>query len=713
MSNWNVSLRFFSVAWAIVAMASGCEGTLSSVDSDIAPDGSAEKHVVFLDVENETDEEDEGSPLTFAHVFKPRDVPSGHTLGARIDGIEVPLQTDPKARHHDGSLRHAILTLRGPHVPAHGSVQVELITRPEAPTRTSVGLEELLATDFDADVALTIDGRTWTRSARACLERASLEGGTMTRWMEGSEASEWVVSAPLEADGVEHPHLTARFSIRAFAGLERVRVAVVVENDWTYEPNPQNYTYDVRIDVGGVEAFHVEELVQHRQTRWRETFWWGDKPRSRVRHDARYLIETGALPHYDPSLVIPEATLERLQADWASQDTGAMGIGPMEAYMPATGAHADIGPLSRWDALCVVSMDSRACDITMRLADLAGSWPTHFRDHDTDLPVSIVDFPYLGLHGNPGDYVNRETHVSEALPACPNDADCTRSPYTPDDAHQPSLGYLAYVLAGEFDHLEELQLWANYNVVLANPHYRELDRGLLKWQQVRGQAWSLRTLGYAAFITPDNHPMKDYFLELLTNNIEFYTREHVAMEPNALGFMTTSPYLAPYDGGLGIAPWMDDFFTWSVGQLVAMGFEEARPLLEFKARFPVGRMMDPGFCWIFGAPYSMHVRGGEGAGQPFFDSFSQVYQAMVDPAIAALPCGGSEMAAALSLREGEMTGYSSSDAGYPANMQPALAVAVDSGIEHARAAWERFEARSVKPNYTGSPQFAITPRSMR
>ena len=34
-----------------------------------------------------------------------------------------------------------------------------------------------------------------------------------------------------------------------------------------------------------------------------------------------------------------------------------------------------------------------------------------------------------------------------------------------------------------------------------------------------GQAWSLRTLGHAAYITPDAHPLKGYFVKQLDNNL--------------------------------------------------------------------------------------------------------------------------------------------------------------------------------------------------
>ena len=68
------------------------------------------------------------------------------------------------------------------------------------------------------------------------------------------------------------------------------------------------------------------------------------------------------------------------------------------------------------------------------------------------------------------------------------------------------------------------------------------------------------------------------------------------------------------------------------------------------------------------------------------------------------------MAAALKKKPGDMGGYSQLEAGFPSNMQPALAYAADVGGEAGRKAWAVFMARSVKPDYSGGAQFAIVPR---
>ncbi len=75
-----------------------------------------------------------------------------------------------------------------------------------------------------------------------------------------------------------------------------------------------------------------------------------------------------------------------------------------------------------------------------------------------------------------------------------------------------------------------------------------------------------------------------------------------------------------------------------------------------------------------------------------------------------MTCGSAEMAQKLKLKQGEMTGYSDGNAGYPSNMQPALAYGADAGGDAGKKAWAVFNARKVKPDYSGSPAFAIVPR---
>ncbi len=681
-----------------------------------------------------------GVPVSFGQVFAKGDLKSGERLVAQVGTERLPLQLDVKARHADGSVRHAVLSALLPQLGAGATSTLALVKATDGgtPSTQAPTARQLLAQGFSTEVEINLGGRIFTASADQLLAQ-----GRATTWLQGPVAQEWLVNAPLvDAGGVAHPHLSARFAVRWYPQTKRARVDVVLENDWAFEPAPQNFQYDVAMTVGGTRVYAKQALKHFAHARWRKTFWWGDEPKLNLRHDAAYMIGSGALPNYDTSVKPSAAALTALANSWANAKTEPMAPGLVMTYMPSTGGRPDIGPLPQWAAMYLLSMDARAKAVTLGTGDLAGSWPIHYRDKNTGRPVSLADYPYMTLLGRPGDTVNPKTRKSEAFPPC---TDCGTAPYnySPDSAHQPSLAYLPYVVTGDHYHLEELQFWANYNMVQANPGYRDQEKGLVKSDQVRGQAWSLRTLGQAAYITPDADPMKAYFSDRLQNNLAWYHANYVEAKPNALGVLDGTKgfaaiaYTTASGPSTGVAPWQDDFFSWSVGHLAnGLGYDAALPLAQWKATFPVGRMTAKGYCWIDGATYSLSVRPAANAA--LFTTFEQAYQATMrgtDGKGAAVPlvnstgaryldqpCGSQAQANWRTQADkdnhvyrnpwmaGEMTGYATAQSGYPSNMQPALAAAVDAGAPNAQQAWDIFINRPVKPDYSQAPQWAVVPQ---
>jgi hypothetical protein len=384
-----------------------------------------------------------------------------------------------------------------------------------------------------------------------------------------------------------------------------------------------------------------------------------------------------------------------------------MGVGAAHYNMPETGARPDIGLLPAWSVVYLLSIDKRAKDVMLGTADLAGSWSIHFRDKKTDRPISLLDYPYMTMFGNPGDTFNPVTQKFEAFPACATGASCA-NPNLNDNAHQPSLAYLPYLVTGDSYYLEELQFWGMLDVFSSNPGYRSNIKGLLSSEQVRGQAWSLRTVSEAAYIIPNQDPLKAHFETILSNNLDWYNDTYTNnASSNRLGILENG-YAVIYNNGTGIALWQDDFFTSAVGHASDLGFTKADALLAWKAKYPIARMVESGVCWIGAAPYYMIVR--DSATSPIYTTMKQTYQANNTAAINAMACGGAEMASALQLKVGEMPGYSSSATGYPSNMQPALAYSAKVGGKSGTDAWALFMTRSVKPDYSSEPQFAIVPR---
>lgn len=655
-----------------------------------------------LFVENTTTSPITDEMVTFGQVFVQGDVSTGNTISMLDGSTLLDTQVDVKARYSDDSIKHAIITVPVS-VSATSTKELSFNVLSESPqTPISLVRQDLVDASFEASISATISGTTWFASAIDILEDSS------TTWLNGPNCKEWIISGPLKNPSLtEHDHLQAYFHIRAYSAT-RIRVDVILENNWTYETSPGDIDYDLSVHIGATEVLAEAALTHYHHARWKRTFWFGDEQELDVQFDTEYLKQTRAIPNYNPNITISETALAAEETSWSGSAYDLMNNGVMEDYMPATGGRPDIGPLPRWSARYLISMDSRAKQTTFQNADQAGSWGTHYRNKDTGEPVTIEDYPYITILGNHSDTYNPITGEYESLPT----VGTSGTPYTADSSHQPSLAFVPYMLSGDYYYLEELQFWCNYNLIQANPNYRNQSDGLLKWDQVRGQGWSLRTLAQAAWITPDDHTFKSHYENVLTKNQEWYEDQFVNGNNAAatdLGWIP-SPIV---EGGKYVAsPWMDDFFTYAVGYTVALGYSDWQAFFEWKSIYPVGRMTSP-YCWIFAAPYRMPVDAD--ASGTWYTTFEELYDAVLvlsgyDPAtIKALGCATQELADHIGLDLGEMTGYAQSGEGYPANMQPALAAAAESGITGSSTAWTTFDNRAVKWDETYDPQFAIVP----
>lgn len=663
-------------------------------------------------------------PFTFGQVIAVGEMAKTEGLAGKLaDGSIIPLQADIKATHADGSVRHVIVSGVLPALAA-GQTQTLTLVKSSASAPTNVTLQQLAASGLDSKVTITLDNVQYTASLADALA-----AGNPVNWLSGTVANEWIMAVPLKnASGVAHPLLNARFDVRWYSALsKKAHVSVSIENDKTFTSGARNFTYNVKLDVGDRTVYTKNDLVHYHHSRWRQSAWWdaATAPALHFQHNAAYLIASKAVPNYDQSLIPSEKELTRLGTQLSDSNTGPMNIGIINPYMPTTGGRNDIGPLPGFSVMYLLSQDKRAKDVMMAVAEGSASWPMHLRDEKTGYPVRTDNEANKLI----------TTHMNMAhkgplpVPRCANnDGNLCWSPYKVDTAHQPSMVYLPYLITGDYYYLEELHFWAASNPLETDPGNAGFGQGLVRWQQLRGQAWSLRTLGHAAYITPDQHPLKGYFNQQLDNNLAFYHNTYVVGNPNNLGV---------YDGSgggfavTGSAPWQDDFFTWSFGYLNELGFTKALPILQWKAKYAVGRMTAPGYCWIQGASYALKFR--DSTTTPIYTSFEQLYRAnfndvgipnddrkiITDPLGTRYidqPCATQAQADWLTRADGHtwqvgrMAGYSTSALGYPSNMQPALAVAATAGVPNGSEAWTTFIGRNAKPDYSAAPQFAIIPR---
>ena len=663
-------------------------------------------------------------PFTFGQVIAAGTMAASEGLAAKLpDGTLLRLQSDIKATHADGTVRHVIISGIMPSLAA-GATQTLKLVKSNVSERSTESVQSLANSGLGSKVTIKVEGVQYSAS----LVDAFADPAP-TRWLSGKVANEWLLTTPLKnAAGVAHPWLTARFDVRWYSSLpKQARVDVVVENDKTFKA-ARTLTYDVDVEVGGRSIYSKIGLMHYHHARWHKSGWWDVKrePAVHVQHNGAYLMATKAVSNYDRTIVPAEDTLALLDKQIRESETGPMTIGPVVSYMGTAGGRGDIGPLPMWSAMYLLSADKRARDAMMAAADGSGTWSIHYRDENTGQPVRTDNEANKDI----STHLNMSQNGPLPVPRCANnDGALCITHHEADTAHQPSLAYLPYLLTGDYFYLEELQFWASSNPLGTSSGNHGRGQGLVRWQQLRGQAWSLRTLGHSAYITPDAHPLKGYFNKQVENNLDFYHETYVVGNPNKLGV---------YDGSgsnafavNGSAAWQDDFLTWSFGYLAELGFPKATPILNWKAKYPVGRMTAPGYCWIQGGPYWLNFR--DAPNTPIYDSFEALYKANFGgPSLSNddgeqfthpngikfidLPCGSQAQADYLTLANGYpwpvgfMTGYSGTAQGYPSNMQPALAVAATSSTPNARQAWATFAARASKPDYTRAPQWAIVPR---
>lgn len=657
-------------------------------------------------------------PVTFGQPFRQGNIPARDTVVAYLNGDQLPTQADIKARNPDGSARHAVLTILLPRLASQAAETLSLHAVPDSmhPEMNRVTLGDVLRTSFDANARFMISGVPWHLDARALMQQVQHQrlckpfGRQCNIWLSGPLVSEWIIGGPIvDAAGHTNRHLAVYFAIRAYGPVpvKRIRLDVIVENDWAYVSDPHNTTYNATIDISGKRKYAVHDLDHYRQARWHQVFWWGAADPVYAQLSSKYLQYSRAVPRYE--VLHPSASFLRS----VRQSCPPMQSCDQTPYMANTGAQAAIGPLARWSSVYVIDPTYRAYRWMLANSDALGAYGIHYRDEITGQPVSLEAHPCMTLIG-PAEVIHCPVppHKNDIFPRCKREC---RTPLYPDEPHHPEPAYVAYLVTGDYYYLEELEFWADWVVFHQNPAYRGYAKGLIEDTQVRGQAWGLRTLGYAAYILPDHDPLKSYLNGVVENNIRWYNKTYTDNpKANALHVLANGYAIGyPNHGNAhtGMATWQQSFFNWAVGNLADLGFRGANRLRDWLALFQVNLMTSPEFCWIVASDYQLQVRSSENT--PIYASLRNVYAASF-PELQHLTCDSDQMAAHLSVphgyryARGVMVGYPKSPTGFVANFQIGLAAAADSDVAHARQAWTRFAERRAQPAYADSPNLRLS-----
>lgn len=570
-----------------------------------APDASAVDGLVGMTFANNSASASSGGYVTFGQVFKQGDLGAADGLTLLVNGVASSVQVDVKATWDDGSVKHAVLTTAVDPLDA-GQHQDAFLKIGTAASGTTPVLADLLASgyDFSFDVdlydALGVKTDTAAINVQDLLADPAGNGIVVTNWLEGPYVSEF--SFQYQPDGVEG--LEYRVDIRLYEdGTTRTDFSIANEHSFSVS---ETIIYDVVLQQDGGVVFSEALLEHHRNSNWHEQFWTGDHSDAHLQFDIDYMAESGAIPHYETSHGVASNSLN----DDLDANFGAMESGTIRKSMPSTGGRDDIGLFSEWTSDYLVSQDERAEYVMMGNADAAGSAPWHFIDEATGDYINLVQRSELWI-----DY--RHKDGTDALTSTfTHTLDDTG--WKVDNAHQPSLSFVPYLISGDQYHLNNLVAQATYTIGRVKPNWRDnIDSGALfvdGAQQVRATAWSIRTVTDAAFILPDGHVLETMFDTSVEGSLDLLIKKYITNgimdEYGELEGFIRDPLTTSSGSDEGrTSPWTQDYVVNALGLAASRGYEQAVDMLDWTENFLTGRFnTDEGMSPYFGSSYRYQVR---------------------------------------------------------------------------------------------------------
>jgi hypothetical protein len=354
-----------------------------------------------------------------------------------------------------------------------------------------------------------------------------------------------------------------------------VSVQTILENTWADRIQRQAYTINLKTGSSLSTVYsRTTEWSHVARSRWRIDRWSGTIPGEIfIDHNLSYLIYSKAVPQYDTATEISATAANGFINSYTTNigteeppfcPTANIFCGNILKSMPGTGGRADIALIPGWFTMYLKSMSNPNVPLIKRKeiydkllignALAASGAGIDYREFLTDrcadesgatkfssssgcaqnafgLPMSVNARPTL-LTWPPSNYETSHIDVaaSDRLPAWLCSAgEC--SSVTGNNwvagsdlskAHTPGVSYIPYLVTGDMYFLDELQFWAASHLLTAFPNTLDWQRhgtwAFLNFYN-NDRYWVLRDLGHAALITPDGHPLKNYFLQKFKKNM--------------------------------------------------------------------------------------------------------------------------------------------------------------------------------------------------
>lgn len=386
-------------------------------------------------------------------------------------------------------------------------------------------------------------------------------------------------------------------------GTDRAEVVFELGRLWSRTKPANLEAYRATILRADRTVFKIEVPQHYWFSRWR----WQSSERP-VTAKVNDLISSGLLPPYDQ-----HAERDTIGTH-AFTPYRIMELAGLARYMPTTGERVDIGPVTEVQGEFICTGRQAALAMLLAQAEAAGTFPWHYRDEHTGAPLSVIQYPDASVYspqtGNP--------FIAG-----------TKSGIVIDSAHQPAIAYVPFLLTGDPYHLETMQFQVTFNLIETPPKYR------YHISQVRGHAWSTRTLGQAAKVTPDQTPQwllpRSYFQEMLDRERDWLIHTFVeSSDVERAVFRTTDQKfgdrtVATAEAGTFIAPWQDEFQAFILGWLVRMGFSDWDRIFRWKLGSTIARTNGTS-GWIRAECTPFHLILREHSDSPWAQSWAECWR---------------------------------------------------------------------------------------
>lgn len=601
-------------------------------------------------------------PWTCAQPLRQGDVPSGQVLTASGETMHCHVES----RWPDGSARVAVLA--GVSSFTANSPKTLVLSASPAPGGAAISRTAFFSTHSpNASVTYGAYGTVSLSDATFVRERYA-----------GPNAAEWHFRANFPSDS----HLQAWFYVTAWSN-GRYRVAVRVENGRDWNTSPGTKSDVATVTIAGVQRFSGSVSMKLFEA-WDVVAYDGTQPVVRPRHDMTYFRSTRLVPNI--RLVSPSATM----LNGLTTNYSPMSIPNLTASMGAGGYDQTIGLTTRADAAYISSDgDSRAYDAMVAGGRGASSYPIARRESSTGRPARLS---VMGNLQSPDGYANYE------------------GTYQMKSTHMPALGYVPYLVTGEWQFLETCQSCANAVWYMGNlgslsggtgGTYRRI------YNEVRGIAWTVRQAAMSAAINPTSDAVGTQHATWLSQNVTIGWYPYYSGINHATGIFEgyNGDAESPTPAGIQLQPWMQDFCAMSFGiasdlqVLTGTAQTQLVWMRDYTYRVPVGRLGasdGTAFDYRQAAQYVCTFGPTETPGEfgyplsAYYATWKLIFDATVGAGYAVNPAS----LAGTALRGAYIDQPSSVIEAYWANIQPAISYAVTHGASGALAAWSRLTGAS-------------------